>query len=388
MHLFTRIILIAIAVTVCPGCSSGDGRAICVNAGDNCSVNGGAGVCKDNSPDGCVPVCTDLFDSTSCSIRPKSACYPVYRNKFGCVDIDQAPSGVGGSCISSGDCKQEMACVSRRCMAGCDASHPCPDGGGSCVDERGYGWKVCKVTEPRSCIDIGDYCDFNGESGVCDESGDFGCRRLCTGFFDTASCLGLSGTACYPAYKEKFACLPVKYPTKGSCEPCSVHNECAPTMACLAGFCRYGCNEANPCSGRCEGICFDYAGYGWTICGYFQPDPCMNVGDACIISRHVGVCIETGNDGCSISCTGFFDTTFCRDEPGTACYPVFKEKFACLEEGVGSAGETCSKPSDCKSGLACIENKCLQGCDDSNKCPPDGGACTDLSGSGWKVCRK
>jgi len=119
-------------------------------------------------------------------------------------------------------------------------------------------------------------------------------------------------------------------------------------------------------------------------CGSSTPSVTCSAGDTCSFGdASVGIC--AGSVGCVEACPGFEASCSLT---GTACYPVFHEKFGCLALGtpLRLLGESCVNQNDCEPDLACVSKVCMQGCSDTIACPMGGGPCEDVSGYGWKVC--
>ena len=140
-----RAIVILAAMSVLLGALSGCNtqtadNSTCLNIGDACQNN--LGICVETGSAGCTMRCIDFFDTTSCTAYGQ-ACYPVYRNQFGCLGIGSNQQAAGGNCTVNNDCVAGLACYNSKCAIGCDSTHICPDGSGICQDKVGFGWKIC-----------------------------------------------------------------------------------------------------------------------------------------------------------------------------------------------------------------------------------------------------
>jgi hypothetical protein len=101
------------------------------------NVNGGAF---------CVPSCRGLFDTQTCAANTYSACYPIFKEKFGCLGMAYPPKKAGDPCSQSNECDMTLVCIDWQCTRGCEESpeRACPVDGGTCTDIYGFGWKVCR----------------------------------------------------------------------------------------------------------------------------------------------------------------------------------------------------------------------------------------------------
>ncbi len=301
--------------------------------------------------------CDDGLSCTTdtCSIEWATAVCSWILNKDVCL--------IGGVCRKSGEAQPGAACS--QCLPATATStwSEAPDGT-ACDDGDLCTWNgVCKTAEGKqTCVSQAVVCDDQNPctSDLCDKK--VGCT--------------------YPLDDGKV---------------CDDSDACTAKDACLGGKCLGGkviCDDGNPCTADACDLA--------TGCTYTDNQlPCSD-GDACTTGDVCanGACEKGGASDCDDgnSCT----IDVCNS--GAGCYHLPLQSPCCIGQtsicddnnacttdncdpktsGCGHTPNTiaCEDGSQCTSGDACAETKCLPGkdkvCNDNNPCTAD--ACSPTAG--------
>merc|ERR1712106_1023847 len=273
----------------------------------------------------CRPEC-----STNAECPTNKAC-----QNFKCVDPCPGLCGVNAECKVNSDCASDRACINRKCQ------DPCPGLCGVnaycrvrnhipiCVCNKGYSgdpFSQCqRVTTPRPAPEIIDPCNPSpcGINAECREQN------------NAAACVCLPGLQGDP-YTE--------------CKPeCTINQECASNLACIA----------NKCKDPCPGVCGTHA--------------------TCSVRNHNPSCTcDPGYFGDPFRICTFRTTQPMRTEVIDPCNPSPCGSNAncqrrnnaaacqCIPEYFGDPYVACRPEcvvnSDCPSNKACQRNKCIDPC--------------------------
>jgi Cys-rich repeat protein len=282
--------------------------------------------------------CVTCVNSTQCTNAPTNICNPANQTCVECLGNSDCKSpgqkicdtsrNVCVGCIVNAQCAAGNVCKNSTCVAGCDASQPCPNGrscnAGQCVQCTSDA--QCGAATPR-CNTATNTCVacMPGAQDNCPNAqycrADFVCEQGCK-----------SGANC-----------PSGMCVNNSCTQCTADSQCAAGSVCNSGTCVAACNgTSNKCgagltccsSGRCIaeqtdnnncGACGNVCASGTTCCGgscksLDTVNNCGSCGNSCAANSAccAGACKASNTPqncgACGVTCTSdqFCDGATCR----------------------------------------------------------------------------
>jgi len=306
----------------------------------------------------------------------------------GLAGVSPGSVGFGGTCNSSSDCEGSNSCEAmdsglKLCTKSCDPyADNCPDGF-HCQNVYTSGKDLCVAGSKK--LAEGDPCmsSYECETSFCypspDGSGMF-CRIACT----------VGGSPC-PGGKE---CWSSSYSTTGGCFPpeevphtkLPLGSDCTSDLDCKSDVCFGEPGMQSLCRKPCNPDGADcYSGYycaniggGRSACLPGEPPTTLNEDGAmcddntdCLSNWCVKL-IGTDQGYCRRSCS--LDDWACPW--GTSCVSYGSDEFGVCMPSVDKAvtGETCTKGSDCVTGICWTDDQgaqyCTQNCI-NGWCPND-----------------
>lgn len=265
-------------------------------------------------------------------------------------------SGPGFSCSSSATCGTGLTCTNGTCQ-GSDAG-----GGGLkalaevCASNTQCGSNCCSgglCATSASCgggglKGLGEACTENTACGsACCSGGICSTSASCSGSGSSLKGLGdgcVTNTECGSACCSAALCSTSTACATSCTSNCSAGTRCTSDATCASGYCGLRSLSTSPgtCAGAGSGATGEYCGSsghcssGLTCTGNI----CTAGGLSC---SAVGLTCTSDANCCSTYCGG-----------GTATR-------ACKNVGAGIAGDVCSTPGQCMSGLTCIATTCQGG---------------------------
>ena len=300
----------------------------------------------------------DVATDPKCGITPGFTCNPICHT--GCTEGQACLfTGGGFSCATAGfkahgsPCSNATDCTSGTCAESATGEAVCA---AACLDDEDCPVNIAcdtnieGATTYKSCGVKAGACTLL-EIGVCSE-----------------------GEFCYPV-GSGVQCLPPGDDAKGANEACNGPSDCLPDHDCLlfSGAANAVCVQLCSLTGSKSGTPIGCD----TMCGVgnFYPD------DDDLKLLKVGYC----NPDVEINNCNPLLTQSCG--AGQGCYST-SDGWVCISAGNKEAGQTCSDPSDCATGLFCLNTKCKVICDpslpDNNpKCASFDIKCVALDGAGY-----